>query len=204
MEESLEVYFCSFYKLLPLQDSERILKYAFDHSVQLLDVDSSCYIEHYPLPYVSCHTLTSLTLCANNDICSRSPLFETSLNFPALNSLCLKYFSFRGSGDDNRAEPFSTLKSLKSLIIHCRVAQNLFISNATLVYLRIKTFSHHSCKIELSTPSLYSFDFEGNPIPKLGGSNNNLSSIKHVKVDVAIWSYIEKYPLSLGSTQLAS
>jgi len=89
------------------------------------------------------------------------------------------------------------LNSLKSLIIHCRVAQNLFISNATLVYLRIKTFSHHSCKIELSTPSLYSFDFEGNPIPKLGGSNNNLSSIKHVKVDVAIRSYIEKYPLVL-------
>jgi hypothetical protein len=178
---------------------KRILKYAFDHSVQLLDVDSSCYLEHYPLPYVSYHTLTSLTLCANNDMIRSqySPLFPTSLNFPALTSLCLKYFSFRGSGDYNRAEPFSTLKSLKSLIIHCCVAQYLLISSSTLVYLRIKTFSHHCCKIELSTPSLYSFDFEGNPIRKLSGSNNNLSSIKHVKIDVADLSCIKEYPLVL-------
>jgi hypothetical protein len=176
---------------------KRIIKYAIDHSVQLLDVESTCYLEHYPFPNVSCHTLTSLTLCANNHICSRSPLFPTSIYLPALTSLCIKYFAFRGSGDDNRAEPFSSFNSLKRLIIHCCLdKQNLFISNDTLIYLRIITFYGH-CEIELSTPSLRSFDFKGNPIQKLTGRNNNLSSIKHVKIDVTIWSHIKMYPLVL-------
>jgi hypothetical protein len=120
---------------------------------------------------------------------------------PALTSLCLKYFAFRFSGDDNSAEPFSSFNSLKSLFIHSCLdkqnhfifdAQNLFISNATLVYLRIKTSSDTRCKIKLSTPSLNSFDFEGDPIPC-----SNLSSIKHVKIDVTIWSHIIMYPLVL-------
>lgn len=111
-----------------------VIKYAFDHGVQLLDVDSTFNHQHYPLPCVSCDTLTSLTLCRNDQFCYHSPLFPTSLNLPALTSLCLKYFSFHGSGDDNRAEPFSSFNSLKSLIIHCCVEeQNLFISSDTLV-----------------------------------------------------------------------
>lgn len=175
-----------------------VIKYAFDHGVQLLDVDSTFYYQHYPLPYVLCRTLTSLTLCTNNQFGHPSSLFPTSLNLPALTSMCLKYFAFHGSGDDDRAEPFSSFNSLKSLIIHCCVEeQNLFISSDTLVYLRINTFAIQRCKIELSTPSLRSFDFKGNPIQKLSGNNNNLSSIKHVKIDVAVPSYIEKYPLVL-------
>jgi hypothetical protein len=89
---------------------------------------------------------------------------------------------------------------LNTLIIHffeILDEEHLLISNATLVNLTIKTSAQDYCKIELSTPSLCNFDFSGNAVHKLNGSNGNLSSIKHVSIDIPIWSNKKKYSLLL-------
>ncbi|KAI5410674.1 hypothetical protein KIW84_055986 [Lathyrus oleraceus] len=55
----------------------------------------------------------------------------------------------------------------------------------------------YNYKFELSTPNLQSFDFTDNPVQKLSESRNNLSSIKHVNIDVQIRLSLENYPLIL-------
>jgi hypothetical protein len=51
-------------------------------------------------------------------------------------------------------------------------------------------------KFHLSTPSLCTFDYSGTPLQKLceSGSMSNLSSVKHVNVDVPSISYDENTP----------
>jgi hypothetical protein len=177
---------------------KRIFKYAVSHNVEKLYIN--CYVEHFPLRYISCHTLTSLNLSANIKMDCQLPIFSNSLNLPALSSLCLESFAFRSGGNDGCAEPFSSFNNLNTLIIQSFEIldeEYLLISNATLVNLTIKTSAQDYCKIELSTPSLCNFDFSGNPVHKLNGSNGNLSSIKHVSIDIPIWSNKKKISLLL-------
>jgi hypothetical protein len=179
---------------------EKIFRYAVSHNVQQLDISVTCRIQQYPPRNISCHTLTSLNLSVNTEIGRQIPIFPNSLKFPALTNLCLSYFYFRGTGDDRCVEPFSEFKNLNSLVIHfCKVidAESLFISSATLVNLRVETYTHFYHKLELCTPNLCSFAFKGNPFQKLCRSNSHLSSIKHVNIDVQVWSNVENHPLVL-------
>jgi hypothetical protein len=179
---------------------EKIFKYAVSHNVQQLDIFVTCYIQQYPPRNISCHTLTSLNLSVNTEIGRQIPIFPNSLKYPVLTNLCLSYFYFRGTGDDRCVEPFSEFKNLNSLVIHfCKVidAESLFISSATLVNLRVETYTHFYHKLELCTPNLCSFAFKGNPLQKLCRSNSHLSSIKHVCIDVLVWSKVKNHPLVL-------
>jgi len=173
---------------LELHILERILKYAFSHNVQRLGVDVSCNIPQFPLSFFSCHTLRFLNLRIH--FFTLSNLFPDSLDLPALTNLSLQGFLFC-VGDDGRANPFSTLNKLNSLIINrCAVRdkQNLYISSATLANLTlINDFSSSGIKFQLSTPSLCTFAYRGHVgFQKLFTSNSNLSSIKHVNLDVSI------------------
>jgi hypothetical protein len=134
-------------------------------------------------------------------------VFPNSPNLPALVSLSLRAFTFR-VGDDGCADPFSTLSKLKSLIINnCLVLSRhnpkFCISSTTLVNLNIimPVYPHYNYdlnfRIELSTPSLRTFNFRGTPIQKLCGSKSNLSNIKHVNIDVDWWSHTTDTPLVL-------
>jgi len=172
---------------------QRIAKYAVSHHVQQLSFNIKCDIQHFPTCFFSCHTLTSLKLSLTNSKTYEGALFPSSLNLPALATLSLEGFNFR-VGDDGYAEPFSAFSSLNSLIIrYCRVldAQNLCISSATLANLNLKTYHHSNYgKIELSSPSLCTFVFVcmgGFPALKLRGIENNLSSVKHVKIHASIY-----------------
>ncbi|XP_058762677.1 putative F-box/FBD/LRR-repeat protein At1g78760 [Vicia villosa] len=175
---------------------KRVMKYAFSHNVKVLKIlMGSCY-ESFPLCYFSSHTLTSLNITVSE---WRRTIFPNSLNFPVLTNLSIRSFVFRSSGDNGFVEPFSAFKCLNTLIIDsCEIhdGEKLFISSATLVNLTIKMFPF-SYKFELSTPNLCSFDFTGIPIQKLSESNNSLSSIKHVNIDVKIEYPEQNYPLIL-------
>jgi hypothetical protein len=75
------------------------------------------------------------------------------------------------------------------IIRHCSVrdrdAHNFCISSATLVNLTMESFDY--CKIELSTPSLCTFVFNCiGSVPALCRSKSNLSSVKHVNIDVLV------------------
>ena len=138
---------------------ETVIEYAVSNNIKLLDVYLSSCIQCFPPCLFSSPTLTSLHLRVTT---SNKILFPNSLNLPALTSLFLWSFSFP-LGYDGRAEPFSKLKMLKHLAINnCEVmdAQNLCISSITLVALLIITCPY-CFGIELSTPSLIVFYFEG-------------------------------------------
>jgi hypothetical protein len=133
-------------------------------------------------PYlILCHTLTSLQISVASP---QRTLFPNSLIFPALTSLSLRSFDFRVGGDGN-VEPFSAFKRLKNLILRdCNVHgdRNLCISSATLINLAIDY-----CNLELYTPNLCTFVYKGIPtVQQLCGSKTNLSSVKHVNIDVNI------------------
>lgn len=188
---------------------KKIVKYAVSHNVQQLDISVAGNMEYFPPSFFSCRTLTSLSLDLSDGrrMSYGGKLFPNSLNLPALLNLSLNSFVFC-VGNDGRVEPFSALQSLKCLIINnCEVldARLLCISITTLVKLTILMHNYDPEKsfgIELSAPSLCSFDFRGIPVQKLYGSKSNLSSIKHVKIDVEMASEIWGY--SFGSTRLAA
>lgn len=173
---------------------QRMIKYAVSHHVQELSINLSCDIQHFPTCLFSCHTLTSLKLVINHPTLYAGTLFPSSLNLPALATLFLESFTFPVD-DDGHTEPFSAFSSLNSLIIRgCKVLdeQNLWILSATLANLTLDTgWAYNYGKIELSTPSLCTFVFVcigGFPALKLHGIESNLSSVKHVKIDVSIAS----------------
>jgi hypothetical protein len=170
---------------------KKIVKYAVKHNVQRLRIVVDADIQRFPPCFFSCTTLTSDTL------------FPNFLNLPALTSLSLFWFVFHSS-DDGRVEPFSAFKMLSSLIIrHCivRDAQNLCISSSTLVNLTICMDSSLNTYfgIELSVPSLHTFAFAGRTILNIYGSKSNLSSIKHVDIDLAdVWDLAQTSPVLLS------
>ncbi|RHN66462.1 hypothetical protein MtrunA17_Chr3g0091331 [Medicago truncatula] len=104
----------------------------------------------------------------------------------------LKYFVFHDGGN-GRTEPFFDLRRLNTLIIRNRQvldAQNLYISSATLANFTTEMDRDDYSKVELDTPSLYSFDFTGIPLQKLCGSKCNLSSLKDASINVPMGSVI--------------
>jgi len=181
---------------------QQIFKYAFSHHVQELSIRISCDFQHLPTCFFSCHTLTSLTLVLVHPTTVKNMLFPSSLNFPALATLSLESFTFR-VGDDGCVEPFSAFSCLNSLIIrYCRVlnGQNLYISSATLANLTLKSYDYQSGIIELSTPSLCTFVFgcTGDiPVLRLRGRESNLSSVKHVNIDLRMGAIDAETPLVL-------
>ncbi|XP_045822327.1 uncharacterized protein LOC123915229 [Trifolium pratense] len=70
----------------------------------------------------------------------------------------------------------------------------------TSAYLTIETDPYDYCKVELSTPILCTFDFvcDGD-VPALCGSKSNLSSVKHVNINVMSFAKGTKVPLALLS-----
>ncbi|XP_004516421.1 F-box/LRR-repeat protein At3g26922-like isoform X2 [Cicer arietinum] len=137
---------------------QRIIKYAVSQNVQQMCIHVYCDIEHFPPCFFSCQTLTSLTLYVEQPgIFPQRTLFSYSLNMPALTSLTLSFFNFRGG-----AEPFLACPKLKRLFISdCDVLdkQNLYISSTTLVDLTIHCYPWNEIKFSLCTPSLCSFTF---------------------------------------------
>ncbi|GAU38280.1 hypothetical protein TSUD_119610 [Trifolium subterraneum] len=178
---------------------KRVINYAVSHNVQEIFIEVKCEIQHFPPCLFSSHTLTSLKLAVvHPKIYAMRVLFPNSLDLPSLTTLCLHLFAF-SVGDDGRAEPFSTLRKLNTLIIDkCEVvgAQNLWISNTTLVNLTIviRNYPPDACiEIELSTPNLCTFHYIGSPFHKFYGSKSNFSSIKHVDIDVRLMACSAKY-----------
>ncbi|XP_004516420.1 putative F-box/FBD/LRR-repeat protein At1g78760 isoform X1 [Cicer arietinum] len=175
---------------------QRIIKYAVSQNVQQMCIHVYCDIEHFPPCFFSCQTLTSLTLYVEQPgIFPQRTLFSYSLNMPALTSLTLSFFNFRGG-----AEPFLACPKLKRLFISdCDVLdkQNLYISSTTLVDLTIHCYPWNEIKFSLCTPSLCSFTFRGNPVQKLCESNNNLSSIKYLNIHVRMGSNFAETSLVL-------
>jgi hypothetical protein len=166
------------------------VNYAISHKVQQLGVKHrfTGHISQIPATVFSCQTLTHLKLSFFN-VKGRVP-FPKSLNLPALTNLKLEHFAFCG-GDNNSAEPFSTLNSLDTLLIfHCSVwdAKTLGISSSTLVNLTISYLEVR--KIDLCTPNLCKFVFIGNWYQRLSGSN--VSSLKHVDIDAKLYPQSER------------
>lgn len=175
-----------------------ILEYAVSHNVRRLKILTRCDIQRFPTCLFSCHSLTSLHLsvCHPKQF-SMCTLFPNSLNLPSLTNLYLCHISFC-VGDDGSVEPFSKLTSLTSLmILYCEIvdAQNLCISSTKLVQLTIYMISYAPetyFGIDISTPSLCTFEFHGIPIQKLHRSKRNISSIKHVCIDlITLWNSVE-------------
>ncbi|XP_057456772.1 uncharacterized protein LOC130747760 [Lotus japonicus] len=171
---------------------ERVVNYAVSHNVQRLGLTVICDNEHVPQCIFSCQTLTSLKLTVHTkSYFSENTLFPKSLNLPALTSLHIGHFAFRANGND-RAEPFSSLNRLNSLIIqNCTLsdAHILYISSATLTNLTVHNHTRDLYSIELSSPNLSSFSFTGVPLQQLSGSN--LSSLEQVNIDAEIRSVDE-------------
>ncbi|XP_058762696.1 F-box/FBD/LRR-repeat protein At3g26920-like [Vicia villosa] len=166
---------------------KRVINYGISHNVQHLDIYVSCNIQHFPRTLFSSHTLTSLKLLHPNFYIIREQ-FPYSLNLPSLTELHLHAFAFP-VGDDGRVEPFSTLHKLNTLIIDDCHLQNLCILSTSLARLTIVTCDNPPdacCEIELSTPNLCIFSFIGSPFHKLYGIKSNLSSIKHIDIDLTL------------------
>ncbi|XP_058722063.1 putative F-box/LRR-repeat protein At5g02930 [Vicia villosa] len=186
---------------------ERILKYAFSHHVQQLDMSVACNIRQFPLCNFSYHTLTSLKLTSCNKLDgSPRPLFPNSLILPALTHLSIGLFAFHRScttsEDHNDVEPFSVFKSLNTLIIQlCNVRNpledTLFISSVSLANLTIAMPSN-AYKFKLCTPNLFSFEFLGKPLQNLRGRNCNnscsFSSFKHAKIRLPFGTVLANCP----------
>jgi hypothetical protein len=190
---------------------KRILKYAFSHNIQQLQIQGKCHIHKFFPSLFSCRTLTSIDLSLYNVSPLDGPLFPNSLNLPALTNLSLRSFIFCVN-HDGRVDPFSTLYKLNNLTINNCIIRDkkiLCISSATLVKLTIRTaFSAKRKKtigtvglwlmtFRLSTPSLCTFVYLGIPRQKLCESTSDLSSVKYVTIDVCHKSNSKNTSLSL-------
>jgi len=176
----------------------RIVNYALSHNVQRLGLCFNGDISQTLPTMFSSETLTYLKLSIDHGR-GYETQFPKSLNLPALTNLQLENIVFY-VGDNGRAEPFSTFNRLNSLLIsNCVVwsEQTLCISNDTLVNLTMYIDRFNFYEIDLCTPSLCTFVFTGTPFQKLYGSN--VSSLKHVVIDVEVIQYHEKSPLFLFS-----
>ncbi|XP_058782797.1 F-box/FBD/LRR-repeat protein At5g53840-like [Vicia villosa] len=174
--------------LLEPQALESIVNYAFSHNVQRIRLSVTTGIAQIPVALFSSQNLTHLSLSIS--ICyGCENLFPKSLNLPVLSTLELENFTFF-VGDNDCAEPFSTFNRLNRLLIsHCNVENwgTLCISSATLVDFTMYNDSDDYYKIELCTPSLYTFAFRGVPYHDISWSN--ISSLKHVDIDAEVFPY---------------
>jgi hypothetical protein len=169
------------------------VNYALSHNVQQLGLDFNGDIAQIPPAMFSCQTVTHLKLSIYNGGTGRETLFPKSLNLPALTDLQLGNFAFE-IDENGCAEPFSSFNKMSSLLIcNCNVrgaTTTLYISSVTLVNLTIYNHRYDKCdfyQIDLCTPSLCKFVFNGTPYLQLSGSN--VSSLKHVDIDVEVELY---------------
>lgn len=179
----------------------KLIEYAASHNVQRLDIFVRCDGVYIPPYFFKCNTLTSLNLSSTPIPNTARKQFSSCMTLPALTSLSLRWFSFRGN-NSGRAEPFSRFKKLNTLILeNCQVvdAPKFCISSTTLTNLTIQSNDGLGdfCGIELTTPSLCTFTFTGNPLEILFGSR--LSSIEHASIDVNVAWISEKFPSVLLS-----
>ncbi|PNY06506.1 F-box family protein [Trifolium pratense] len=154
---------------------KKILNYVSSHNthIQELGISVSADSSLIMSCVSSCHALTSLKLSIyprdRYDFDS-GILFPKSLNLPALTSLNLSNFVF--CGDENgRAEPFLAFTKLNSLVIGSSMHNSSRPAFA---------------KIELSSPCLRTFTFNGRPVHKICGSG--LSSVKQVNITAQMYS----------------
>jgi len=176
-----------------------IVEYVVSHNVQRLGLFVVGGIAQIPPIMFSCQTITHLKLCIYNKG-GHETVFPKSFNLSALTSLQLQNVEFC-VGNNDRAEPFSTFNKLNSLLIsNCTVSASkiLCISNSTLVSLTMynKFIDHKNYTIELSTPSLCTFSFTGNPMKLYG---KDVSSLKHVDIYANANPYQKEPPLFLFS-----
>jgi hypothetical protein len=181
---------------------KKSVNYVISHKVQRLGVKHrfTGHISQIPATVFSCQTLTHLKLNFFN-VRGDAP-FPKSLNLPALTNLKLEYFAFC-PGDNDSAEPFSTLNSLDTLLLlHCSVrdAQILGISSSTLVNLTISDLLSH--KIDLYTPNLCKLVFIATSYQTLSGSN--ISSLKHVDIDTKVYPRYENLRVLNWLSELAN
>jgi hypothetical protein len=176
---------------------KNVVDYALSHNIQQLGL---CFngntVQTLPTSFSS-QTLTHLNLSIYPSGGYNARFPKSSFDLPALTNLQLENFIF-SIGDDDRAEPFSIFNRLNSLrICNCAMlhGKTLCISSATLVNLTINSPFLNYYKIDLCTPSLCTFSFAGIPFQKLSGSN--VSSLKHVDIEVKLKQYHEKSPLLL-------
>jgi hypothetical protein len=164
--------------IVPSQLLKMILKYVSSHNSHLQELgisvrgDSTLILQCVS----SCQALTSLKLSIypKGRSCFEKTLFPKSLKLPALTSLSLTNFAFCGD-ESGRVELFLAFKMLNSLVIrNCEVRDAHFfvISSETLVDLYIY---NRSCKIangatiELSAPSLHTFNYIGDTAQRICG-----------------------------------
>ncbi|KAK2415860.1 F-box/LRR-repeat protein [Trifolium repens] len=126
-------------------------------------------------------------------------LFPKSLNLPLLTSLDLTNLTF--CGDENGcAEPFSAFTKLNSLVIHsCKVKDTQILSISSETLLKLNLDIPNCAKVELSTPSLSTFNFpRGLDLDqKICGSG--ISSVKQVNINAANYAASAKHALVLLS-----
>ncbi|XP_057428845.1 F-box/FBD/LRR-repeat protein At1g78750-like [Lotus japonicus] len=183
-----------FWRGRPIQTQllKRMVKYVVSHNIQKLHLFVLCDIQDFPRCIFSSQTLTSLQLGVHSKgFTSEKMSLPKSLNLPALTGLYLENFSFSGNDiDRRRVEPFSALIKLNTLMIHnCTLSDDaniLCISSKSLCHLTVIEYSMVLYQIELSSPSLRAFAFEG--IPSMPHIGSNLSSIEQVNINAAIWS----------------
>jgi len=179
----------------------KLIEYAASHNVQRLDISAKCDGVYFPPYFFKCNTLTSLNLSSSPIPNTAKKPFPSLMTLPALTSLSLQWFAFHGNSS-GRVEPFSRFKRLNTLILeNCKIVHvpNLCISSTTLANLTIQS-NDGLCdfsRIELSTPSLCTFSFTGNPLEILYGSR--LSSIEDVIIDVNVAWISAKFPSVLLS-----
>lgn len=179
---------------------KRIVNYAVSHNIQRLGLYFNCDIAQIPPTIFSCQTLTYLNLSVFP--IGKRPFFPKSLNLPALTTFHLQNFAFCAD-HDGRAEPFSDLSRLDSLVLcDCSVRDGIFlcISSPTLVNFTVRSRFYDFYEIELCTPSLVSFAFIGKPCQII--SRSSLSSVKYVDIDAEMLDMDTKHPLILLSSLL--
>jgi len=175
---------------------KKILNYVSSHNSHLHELgisvrgDSDLILQCVS----SCHALTSLKLSVySKGGYDETTLFPKSLILPALTSLYLRNFAFCGD-ERSCVEPFLAFKMLNSLVIqNCEVreARVFVISSETLVNLSIYNSPPEftiADKIELSTPSLRTFTYNGSRSQKIcakGQSSIYISTLQ-VRYDVFI------------------
>ncbi|XP_057456855.1 putative F-box/FBD/LRR-repeat protein At1g66300 [Lotus japonicus] len=188
----------------------RMVYYAVSHNVQRLGIysESSFFGLLAVLPCIfTCHTLTSLKLILGPDVPRNdtvSYLFPESMNMPALTTLHLRNFTF-GSSGNGRADPFSGLNRLKSLIIdQCNLKDTRILCITSMTLVSLTLHNHRPCsprhnyyKTELCTPCLHRFSCTECPSQYLYGSG--LSSVKEVNIGADLCMYNSEPPRILLS-----
>ncbi|CAJ2678340.1 unnamed protein product [Trifolium pratense] len=183
---------------------KNILNYVSSHNTHLQELGISLNGETRLIMSCvsSCRALTSLklSLYPRGSDSYTEILFPKSLNLPLLTSLDLTNFTFCG-GENGCAEPFSAFTKLNSLVIcSCNVKNTQILSISSETLLKLNGLDICNCaKVELSTPSLCTFNFPRRLDLDLKICGSGLSSVKQVNIDAPDYVASAKHGLVLLS-----